>query len=323
MSHRRTGVHPGADRRSTVARDRRVAAARARAVRAHAAALAVRLHGHRAARRLRDLPGDARGARGGEGERSRSRRTSSLRMRTGNRFKDVLLERAKAGVKVRMIYDAVGSFGLPASYGDELRVAGRRGDRLQSDRPVAPPVSPQPPRSPQGHRRRQPGRVHRRPQHRRTSTPATRCSAPTAGTTCTAGHRSDRARSRADVPPYVAARRRRSVPADRARRRPRRPATGSSYVRLLDNTLRRQRGTMRRTYLHVIRTARMSILIQNAYFLPDRGLRRALTRAVRRGVDVRDRRAGQLRRPRDRVGEPLRAARAVAAGVKILRGADR
>ena len=37
----------------------------------------------------------------------------------------------------------------------------------------------------------------------------------------------------------------------------------------------------------MIRAAKISILIQNAYFLPDRGLRRALTRAARRGVDVR------------------------------------
>ena len=44
---------------------------------------------------------------------------------------------------------------------------------------------------------------------------------------------------------------------------------------------------MRRAYLHVIRSASQSVLIENAYFLPDRGLRRALTRAVRRGVDVR------------------------------------
>jgi cardiolipin synthase len=33
--------------------------------------------------------------------------------------------------------------------------------------------------------------------------------------------------------------------------------------------------------------ARRSVLIQNAYFLPDRGLRRALVRAAARGVDVR------------------------------------
>jgi cardiolipin synthase len=37
----------------------------------------------------------------------------------------------------------------------------------------------------------------------------------------------------------------------------------------------------------VIKAARRSVVIQNAYFLPDRGLRRALIKAVARGVDVR------------------------------------
>src|SRR5215471_17066434 len=32
---------------------------------------------------------------------------------TGDRFKAALIERARAGVAVRVIYDAVGSFGLP------------------------------------------------------------------------------------------------------------------------------------------------------------------------------------------------------------------
>jgi cardiolipin synthase len=62
--------------------------------------------------------------------------------------------------------------------------------------------------------------------------------------------------------------------------------TGASFVRLLENTGRRQRTAIRRTYLHVIRAARESLRIQNAYFLPDRGLRRALIRAAARGVDV-------------------------------------
>ena len=34
---------------------------------------------------------------------------------TGDRFKAVLIDRARAGVAVRIIYDAVGSFGLPVS----------------------------------------------------------------------------------------------------------------------------------------------------------------------------------------------------------------
>src|SRR5437773_1935880 len=43
---------------------------------------------------------------------------------TGDRFKDVLIARARAGVAVRLLYDAVGSFGLPNSWLAELRAAG-------------------------------------------------------------------------------------------------------------------------------------------------------------------------------------------------------
>ncbi|MGN6110139.1 MAG: phospholipase D-like domain-containing protein [Kofleriaceae bacterium] len=63
-------------------------------------------------------------------------------------------------------------------------------------------------------------------------------------------------------------------------------AAGDCYVRLIDNTRRRQRANTRRAYLHVLRAARESVMISNAYFLPDRGLRRAMTRATRRGVEV-------------------------------------
>ncbi len=66
-----------------------------------------------------------------------------------------------------------------------------------------------------------------------------------------------------------------------------RGAGAGSYARLIDNTRRRQRATTRRAYLHVLRAAREAVLIENAYFLPDRGLRRAMTRAARRGVDLR------------------------------------
>jgi cardiolipin synthase len=64
-------------------------------------------------------------------------------------------------------------------------------------------------------------------------------------------------------------------------------ARRDTFLRLLDNTQRRQRTIVRRAYLHVIKHARERVLIQNAYFLPDRGLRRALTKAAARGVDVR------------------------------------
>ena len=85
--------------------------------------------------------------------------------------------------------------------------------------------------------------------------------------------------------------------------------TGTAFVRLLDNTLRRQRGTIRRAYLHVIRAARERGADPERV-LPARP-RRAAGAGARR--DARRRRAGDgagpLRRARDRVGEPLRAAR--------------
>src|SRR6185295_17002191 len=43
---------------------------------------------------------------------------------TGDRFKAVLIDRARAGVTVRIIYDAVGSFGIAESWVNEMRDAG-------------------------------------------------------------------------------------------------------------------------------------------------------------------------------------------------------
>jgi cardiolipin synthase len=49
----------------------------------------------------------------------------------------------------------------------------------------------------------------------------------------------------------------------------------------------RARRQIRATYMRWILEARSSIDIVNAYFVPDRGIRRALTRAVKKGVRVR------------------------------------
>jgi cardiolipin synthase len=63
--------------------------------------------------------------------------------------------------------------------------------------------------------------------------------------------------------------------------------TESSALALaLGNEERRRRATIRRSYLHAMRRARQSIQIMNAYFIPDRGIRRVLANAVRRGVKV-------------------------------------
>lgn len=63
------------------------------------------------------------------------------------------------------------------------------------------------------------------------------------------------------------------------------PSTGIQ-VNVIGNREFRQRRRIRAAYLHAIRQARDYILIENGFFLPDRGIRRALAHAVERGVRV-------------------------------------
>jgi cardiolipin synthase len=58
-------------------------------------------------------------------------------------------------------------------------------------------------------------------------------------------------------------------------------------ARILENGRRRRKKEIRRAYLHAINFARETIHIENAYFIPDLSMRRALRRAAARGVDVR------------------------------------
>lgn len=203
---------------------------------------------------------------------------------TGDRFKAVLVERARAGVEVRVIYDAVGSFGLPGGWVDDLRAAGCQ---VIAFNPIA-----------QWRRRfRLSHRDHRKIIVVDDEIAFTgglnisndyaavedggegwhdvhcRVTGPLVGDLARMFRRSW---LRGGGKPYP------QPPIPRPA-----PAAGGSYARLIDNTRRRQRATTRRAYLHVLRTARDSVLIENAYFLPDRGLRRAMARAARRGVDVR------------------------------------
>jgi cardiolipin synthase A/B len=64
-------------------------------------------------------------------------------------------------------------------------------------------------------------------------------------------------------------------------------SSGSCLARVVDNRKIRQRRQIRRAYVHAINRASDHIFISNAYFLPDHGIRRALRRAVKRGVKVR------------------------------------
>jgi cardiolipin synthase len=64
------------------------------------------------------------------------------------------------------------------------------------------------------------------------------------------------------------------------------PPAGGKIARILDNTRRRRKAEIRRAYVHAINAAQECVHLENAYFLPDRPVRRALRRAVARGVDV-------------------------------------
>ncbi|MCX5737068.1 MAG: phospholipase D-like domain-containing protein, partial [Proteobacteria bacterium] len=55
--------------------------------------------------------------------------------RIGTEFRDALVERAKAGVAVRLLYDAIGSLGLADSFLEPLRAAG---GKVAVFHPVAP-----------------------------------------------------------------------------------------------------------------------------------------------------------------------------------------
>lgn len=212
---------------------------------------------------------------------------------TGDRFKAVLIERAQAGIAVRIIYDAVGSFGLPDSWVDEMRAAGCE---VIDFNPIAP-------------WRRRFRLSHR--DHRKIIVVDDRVGF-TGGLNIANDYAAvadggvgwhdmhcqvtgpivlDLARMFRRTWLRCGGTSYRSPPA--AGSEPTRGAPGpesgepQAFVRLLDNTLRRQRTTVRRAYLQVIKSAKRFVLIENAYFLPDRGLRRALAKAVARGVDVR------------------------------------
>ncbi len=62
---------------------------------------------------------------------------------------------------------------------------------------------------------------------------------------------------------------------------------GSVSLMVVSNGERHDRFAIRRAALHAIRESRERVLLANPYFVPDRGVLRALVRAAARGVDVR------------------------------------
>lgn len=204
----------------------------------------------------------------------------------GRQFQAAFIERAKTGVEVRVLYDGLGSFALPSRYVDELLQAGVE---VQVFHPVAPW------RSRWGLNNRDHQKIlivddevgfcgglnvgdEYRPveqggggwhdMHARLEGPAVfDLSRVFRETWIKAGG--------APFPePELAAPR-----PDRARH--------TALVQVISNERLLKRSRMRFAYLHAIRRAEKSIHLTNAYFIPDRGLRSAFARAVRRGVDVR------------------------------------
>ena len=203
---------------------------------------------------------------------------------TGLRFIDALIERAEAGVTVRVIYDAVGSFLMRSASATRMRSAGVR---VIEYHPIAP--------------WRKRFNLSRRDHRKILVVDDEIAFAGGINLSDDYADRDDGGGGWHDVHCEL----RGPVVADLARlfRRTWIHEGGDVYpppppaeehpvhamnvpVRVVDNAKVRRRGAIRRAYLTAFRAARRSILIENAYFLPELRLRASLARAVARGVEV-------------------------------------
>jgi cardiolipin synthase len=206
--------------------------------------------------------------------------------RTGNKFKEALVERARAGIHVRLLYDSLGSFGLPSAFLGELKKAGV----------VAVAYHPLVPW-------RARWSVNRR-DHQKILVVDDRVAF--AGGV----NLGDEARpiedggggwydvhARIEGPTVLDLARifRRTWERSGGEPLPEPPSAwkGSpgpgqtAAVQAISNSGVRGRWQMHRAYFHAIRRAEKTISIMNAYFIPDLRLRRAFARATARGVSVR------------------------------------
>jgi len=202
--------------------------------------------------------------------------------RTGWRFAEALAERARAGVSVRVIYDSVGSHELTSSYLQFLRNAGIQ---TLEYHPVAP-------------WQRRWGWVRR--DHRKILVVDGRVGF-TGGINISdenaplseggGGWRDTHVRIEGPAARELERLFRSTWQRETGRAYPfeaEAPSSpGNSLVRVVANEEFLHRHRIRSAYLHALNKAERCIYLANAYFVPDRGIRRALYRAVRRGVDVR------------------------------------
>jgi len=207
----------------------------------------------------------------------------------GQRFAAAFAERARAGVDVRIIYDAVGCLKTPDAFFTKLRESGAQ---VVAFHPVAP-------------WRRNWGLSRR--DHRKILVIDGRvgfagglnfdlCHA--SKSQGGAGWRDTHARIEgpavaelgrhfletwlSHAPPEL--RPARETIAKYLRRA---PVAGSMDVQVVANRVKQGRSPIRRAYLDALLAARRSVWVTNPYFLPDTRIIHALVSAARRGVDVR------------------------------------
>lgn len=199
----------------------------------------------------------------------------------GRSFRDALMERARAGLRVELMYDSIGSLNTPQAFFDELAAAGAA---VREYHPVNPRAA---------WPRLSLARLFRR-NHRKLVIIDTRV------WFLGGMNIGERFLDWADImlhgdDPAVATELERAF--DRvwsprrdpllARWRARRRHTAEREVEVLDFRPRFQNYPVKRAYLAAIKRARHRIWIAQAYFIPRRKLLKALARAARRGVDVR------------------------------------
>jgi cardiolipin synthase len=202
----------------------------------------------------------------------------------GRAFLEALVERARAGVKVCVIHDAVGSFGLPASFWTPLRAAGGTVRRFS-------PVSP-------WRRRFRFARVHHRDHRKNLTVDEERGFAGgiNLGAEWAPLHgvpwRDDAIEVRGPATRTLRVAFYRvwteigeEAPAGATDLAPR---ESDARVHVLTNEITAHPNrAIRRTYLFGIRRARTSICVASAYFLPGPLFLFGLRRAAKRGVCVR------------------------------------
>lgn len=205
---------------------------------------------------------------------------------TGNEFKEALLARARAGVQVRLLYDSLGSFGLPSAYLEELRGAGIRTVEYH---PLAP--------------WRARASLNRR-DHQKILVVDDRI-AFVGGANIADEYRAEEdggggwfdLHASVEGPVVLDLARvfrttweragGESMPGAPVRWRGTPGPRHTSHVQTISNAWLGRRWLMYRTYLRAIGRAKSTISIMNAYFIPDRRLRRAFARATARGVSVK------------------------------------